>query len=339
MRKIRTAQIGIGHDHASGIFTTLKEMTDEVELVGTCVPDDDDRSNEQKRAHVYEQYPRLSLEKILSDESIEAVTVETVDHLLTKYAKLALDAGKAVHMDKPGGICADEFDAMADTALQKNLPLSLGYMYRFNPAIMELLKRIENGDLGEILYVNAEMSCYHKPEKRKWLSQYPGGMMNFLGCHLVDLIFMLQGEPLETIPLHAESGLDGVISEDVSFTAFRYPHGVSFARSTAVERGGVARRNLLVVGTKGSFELKPTEYRAFDDPAISGDILKSDYRYTFDPAWRASGETETTEPFHRYRDMMEAFCGYVRGEKENRFTPDYEKKLHRLLLRACGVKL
>ena len=340
MERIRVAQIGIGHDHASGVFETLQLMQDEVEIVGYCIPDDD-RTFVETRIKYYAGFPQLSLEEILNDPTIRAVTVETEDHLLTKYTQFALDAGKHVHMDKPGGTDQCAFERMTKTAEEKGLALSLGYMYRFNPALLELFEKVRAGELGEILYVNAEMNCWHKPVKREWLGQYPGGMMHFLGCHLVDLIYRLQGEPLEVIPLHASSGMDGIASEDNALTAFRYPHGVSFARTTASERGGYHRRNLVVVGTKGTFELKPSEYRdrEIESWDSSGDFMKSDYHYTYETPWHLWVDTETTQPFHRYRNMLEAFLQYVRGEKENPYTPEFEARLHRLLLKACGVEL
>ena len=38
MRKIRTVQIGIGHDHASAAFATLKKLHEDFEIVGYMLP-------------------------------------------------------------------------------------------------------------------------------------------------------------------------------------------------------------------------------------------------------------------------------------------------------------
>ena len=336
MKKIRVAQIGIGHDHASGIFNAMWEMNDEVELVGYCTMEDDVPGFQKDRSEEYHGKPILTLEEILSDKSLDAITVEAIDSRLTKYAKMALDAGFPVHMDKPGGVDQAEFATLCDTAKSKGLPLSVGYMYRFNPALLEFEERYKSGEFGDILYINAEMNCRHNPWKREWLSDYPGGMMYFLGCHLVDVIYRLQGEPLEVIPLNAKSGLDGVDSYDNAMAAFRYPKGVSFARSTATERGGYSRRNIVIVTEKGTFELRPTEYRSSDEPGADVDLLKTDYRLTVDTAWRASGEIKTTPEYHRYKDMLRAFFKAVRVGTELKYSPEYEKNLHALLLKACG---
>ena len=58
------------------------------------------------------------------------------------------------------------------------------------------------------------MNCLHTVEKRNWLGNYPGGMLYFLGCHLIDLIYAIQGEPEEILPMSMPSGLDGVTADD-----------------------------------------------------------------------------------------------------------------------------
>ena len=336
MKKLRVAQIGIGHDHASGIFNAMWEMNDEVDLVGYCTTEDDRHAYVTDRTPEYHGKPVLTLDEILSDKSLDAVTVETGDEQLTKYAQIALDAGFPVHMDKPGGLDQAAFETMCDTAAKKHLPLSIGYMYRFNPALLELEEMLKRGELGEVLYINAEMSCFHKAPKRKWLEDFPGGMMYFLGCHLIDLIYRIQGEPLEVIPLHAKSGLEGANCFDNALTALRYPKGVSFARTTGTEMGGYSRRNIVVVCEKGTFELSPTEYRSSDEPGADGDMLRTNYHLTNDIAWRANGEIKITEPYHRYKDMLRAFFQCVREGRESAYSPEYEEKLHALLLKACG---
>ena len=222
-----------------------------------------------------------------------------------------------------------------DEAKNGNKGFQLGYMYRFNPAILSLYEAVKNGDLGDILYINAEMNCTHTAEKREWLRDYPGGMMHFLGCHLVDVIFRLQGEPEEVIALNQPSGLDSVEADDEGFAVFRYPSGVSFARTTSVEKGGFMRRQFVVVGTEQTWEIRPTEYyRKTDDEKN----LLTDYGIKTSTAWRDPGAWRTTEPYNRYDAMFRSYYQIARKEKENEYSFEYEKKLYHLILRACGKK-
>ena len=335
MKKLRVVQIGTEHDHAAETFDTLRKMTDCFEVLGYCPIPEDGTVKLEKRCEIYDGASRLDLEKVLSDPGVDAVVVETNDLSLTKYATLFLQKGVPVEMDKPGAPDSASFDAMMDLAAAKKIPIQLGYMYRFHPAIRELTEKIKAGELGDILYINAEMSCFHNPEKRAWLSDYPGGMMYYLGCHLLDVVLRIQGEPLEVIPLNDKSSMDGVKSFDQGCAVLRYPRGTSFVRTTAVERGGYRRRQIVAVGTKGACQIQPTEYGE-----RKGDwcTLHSDVRYVFESAFIASQPVYTTPAFHRYKNMLTSFYELAAGQKENPYTTDYEKKLHRLILQACGEK-
>lgn len=334
MEKIRIAQIGTEHDHASEAFHTLRLLDDVCEVAGFCLIDEDGSELYEERKKRYDGCPRLSLEEILLDPSIGAVTVETSDRLLTKYALLALERGKAVQMDKPGSADQASFEAICDLAAAKGLPLQLGYMYRFNPVLTDLYRRIEAGEFGEILYVDAEMNCLHGEKKRRWLGGYPGGMMYFLGCHLVDIVYRIQGEPLDVTPMNAASGEDGVDSLDQGLALFCYPKGVSLVRTTCVERGGYMRRQIVVVGTKGTCEIRPTEYFAPEPEGIRD--LATDYRCAFGTRFHDDAPFVRSPLYHRYEAMLRFFCELAAGRAENPYTPEYEKALHRLLLKACG---
>ena len=51
------------------------------------------------------------------------------------------------------------------------------------------------------------------------------------------------------------------------------------------------------------------------------------------------GEDDYPPPYGRYDTMMISFAEYVRGEKQNPFTYEYERKLHKVILKACGEKV
>ena len=109
MRKIRIAQIGINYlSHSTHIFDTLKWNPDLFEVAGYCLVEDERALGESKLKHMA-GYPELTLEQILSDPTIEAVTVETDEIHLNKYAIMAAKAGKHIHMEKPGSQDLESF--------------------------------------------------------------------------------------------------------------------------------------------------------------------------------------------------------------------------------------
>lgn len=329
MKPIKIAFIGVNENsHYRQVLTRIWELTDLFEVAGIAFPENEKERLPDNCAH-FAALPELTVDQILNDPTIEAVAVETDEIYCTKYALLAAKAGKHVHMEKPGGIDLAEFEELIATVKKKDLIFCPGYMYRFNPYIQELFAAIARGDLGEIISIEAQMSRTDTVGDRQWMGQFPGGMLFFLGCHLIDLIYRIQGPPKKVIPLSCCTGLDGVESEDYGMVAFQYDRGVSFARTITVERGGHRRRQFVVVGTKATWEIMPLETGP-EAGMTTGRTIYTEWK------WADPGVKETCAPFDRYNDMLTHFARCVRGEIENEFTPDYELEVYKLLLQSCG---
>lgn len=340
MRRIKIAQIGAGHDHATATINTLKLQRDIYELVGFCVVPEDGGNCPQfgyeGNKAAYEGVKQMTLEEILNYPGLDAVCIETEDRALTKYALLAAEKGLHIQMDKPGGVSDSDYDRLIDTVEEKKLVFHAGYMYRYNPAVLQLKEDIKAGKLGDIISVEAQMNCIHGLEKRDWLGNYKGGMLYYLGCHLIDLVYSICGEPEAVLPLSVSSGIGGTEAEDFGMAVFQYKNGVSFAKSSAVEMGGFERRQLVVCGTKGTVEIKPFEWLMGECPGIFA-AQKTGIREVYSDAWHEKGAYHDTPVHGRYDAMFRAFAAYVNGEKENPFGYEYERGLHKLILKACGA--
>lgn len=331
MRKIRIAQIGTSQNsHGGSIIKSLKKQSDLFEVVGYALPENE-REKFPQRMKDFDGLREMTLEEILNDASIEAVTVETEEIYLTKYAQLAASARKHMHMEKPGSQNLAAFEAMIETVRRNGTVFHTGYMYRYNPFVQELLAQIDEGQLGEIVSVEAQMNCIHPPQTRQWLENFKGGMMFFLGCHLIDLIFRIQGMPEKVTPYNRSTGLDGVTAEDYGMVVLEYKNGVSLAMCNATQLGGYARRELVVTGSKKTVSLCPLEMFHEDGGQFT---TWSEYS---DKGWGDRGTSCDSDPQDRYDGMMAGFAAMVRGEKENPYTLDYELALYKLVLKCCGV--
>lgn len=334
MRKIKIAQIGTStNSHGNDIWENLKRQNNIFEIIGFAFPENE-REKFPERMKSFEGYREFTAEEILNNPEIEAVTIETEEIYLTKYALMAARAGKHIHMEKPGGIMLKDFEELISIMKTKGKVFHMGYMYRYNPSVKELLSSVKNGELGEIISVEAQMNCIHPQKTRQWLAELPGGMMFFLGCHLIDIILNIQGQPEAIIPYNKCTGVDGVTSKDYAMAVFEYKNGVSFAKINSNEIGGFARRQIVVSGTKKTVEIKPLERypNGWDGGLFTG---KTEY---IDNDWLNIGEERKTELFNRYDDMMLSFAEYVREKKQNPYTLDYELELYKTILECCEVK-
>ncbi|MEE0968614.1 MAG: Gfo/Idh/MocA family oxidoreductase [Clostridia bacterium] len=331
MKKIKVAQIGTSkNSHGNLIWESMIKQKDIFDIVGYALPESE-REKFPDRARAFDGYNELTVDEILNNPEIEAVVVETEEIYLTKYALMVANAGKHLHMEKPGGVDLADFEKLVEILKSKNLTFSTGYMYRFNPKIQEALAKVKNGELGEIYSVEAHMDCKHPAEVRQWLQNFPGGMMFFLGCHLIDLIYQIQGEPEEIIPFNCSTGYDEVTANDYGMVVFKYKNGVSFAKTCDNENGGFLRRQLVICGEKGTIEIKPLEVWT-----EGGQYTVMNEAYSTE--WLKEWDTSKSEVYDRFDGMMRNFAEMVRG-KENPYSYDYELGLYKLILRSCGKEV
>lgn len=330
MRKIRIAQIGTSkNSHGSDIWNSLIKQSDIFEICGYAMPENE-KEKFPERMKVFDGYAELTVEEILNNPEIEAVTVETEEIYLTKYATMVAEHKKHIHMEKPGGTNLSDFENLIKIVKQNETVFHLGYMYRYNPYVIELKEKIKNGELGDIISVEAQMNCTHTDDVREWLANFPGGMFFFLGCHLIDFIYSIKGTPLKVIPLSCSTGINGINTYDYGMAVLQYKNGVSFAKTNDTQVGGYARRYLAVTGTKATVEICPLEM-------FAGAGLQFAEKIEYKKAnWDDRGEKTQSIQFDRYDAMLAGFASYVRGDMENPWSYDYELELYKLVLEACG---
>ena len=189
---IKIGQIGMGHNHGAAKMQTFRKFPELFEIVGIA-PESDEWLEKRGGLPAYEGLPILTEEALLA--RCDAVLVETEIPLLTATAQKCVDAGKHILMDKPASGTLAEFRKLLDTAKEKGLVVQLGYMYRYNPAVLQALEKLENGTLGRIYSINAEMSACDPLKYRQWLDSFPGGGMYIFGSHMLDLVIRFMGKP------------------------------------------------------------------------------------------------------------------------------------------------
>ena len=322
MRKIKIAQIGTSaFSHGSQIFDVLREKSDIFEIVGYALPENE-REKFPDFVKTFDGYREMSVEEILSNPDIEAVFVETEEVYLTKYALKVAESKKHIHMEKPGGTSLSHFEKLIETARKNGTVFHTGYMYRYNPCVRALKEKIANGEFGRIISVEAQMNeCFHTVD-RQWLETFPGGMMLFLGCHMIDFILQIKGLPESISTFNRCTGVDGITSTDFAMAVLSYKDGACLVKAAANEIG--QRRHFAVSGEKKTAVIDPIEtYRNDRIYAEMTEYENGEARKTISP------------PFLRYDTMLCEFAAMVCGEIENPYSPEYELALYKTILECC----
>ncbi len=338
MKRIKAIQIGIGHDHAIAILDSICYLSQYFDIVAIGIPTEEQDLFFDRilKCEKISGLSVCSVDEAMSIDGIEAAIIETEEKNLFRYAQMAADQGLHVHMDKPGGLDPQAYQSLLTTLQKKDLVFTTGYMYRFNPTIQKALEKVRSGAIGAVYSIEAHMDCEHPSAKREWLSQFPGGMMFYLGCHLIDLVYRFLGKPQKVIPYNTATEPDQIAAQDFSMAVFQYDNGFSIIKTCANEPGGFLRRQLVICGTKGTIEIRPLEVYDFDhDPRKH---LYSAWKQT--PAngdWNSQAYPFVQSEYsNRYDPMMENFAKILRKEIENPYPYAYEWEVYQLLLQACG---
>ena len=327
MKKIRLGQIGIGHNHGEAKMLAARKFPELFEIVGYA-EENEAWMERRGTAKGYTGLPRMSVEELI--ERSDAILVESDVWDLTKYAKMCVEAGKHIHMDKPASGTLEGYKHLLDTAKAKDLVVQLGYMYRYNPAVLDCFERVKRGELGEIYSINAEMSTYHPVDYKRWLSNFGGGVMYILGSHLIDLIVYLMGEPKRVTSFLKHTRLDGVDLEDNTLAVLEYDKALCRIFVSSVEVNGFGRRQLMVSGSRGTVNICPLErptLMTYSDTQIA-DRTYEDRKITIPFACDTANG--------RYDGMMRDFHAYVIGKKKNPFSYAHDYTVQKVLDEIIG---
>ena len=327
MNKIKIGQIGIGHNHGEGKMLAVQKFPELFEVIGYA---EENEKWVEKRGNFpcYKDLPRLSVEEII--EKSDAILVECDVWNLTKVAKMCVEAGKHVHIDKPASGTLAEFEELLNIAKEKNLTVQMGYMYRYNFAIQKLMDMINSGELGEIYQIDAEMSTYHSKEYREWLKKFKGGSMYIFGSHLIDLVVSILGKPEKVYPFIKQTGFEGVYSDDNNFAVLEYDKAIARITNLSVEVNGWGMRRFAVMGSKGTVEIKPIELNVKMTKSTT-DIASNAYQ-----DMKEKVDIKDVPTLSRYDEMMKDFYKSIIGEKENPYSYEHELAVQKTLCRVVG---
>jgi UDP-N-acetylglucosamine 3-dehydrogenase len=92
---------------------------------------------------------------MLAEEELDLVSVVAPTSMHHQLTLAALHAGAHVLVEKPISATRAEAEAMIAAAAASSRMLTVGHIERFNPAIVELRRRLQAGELGRIFQVRA----------------------------------------------------------------------------------------------------------------------------------------------------------------------------------------
>ncbi len=136
--------------------------------------------------------------EMVKTEHPDAVSVVVPTFLHYQVAMQLLELGCHVLVEKPISTTLDEAQRLIETARQFERVLSVGHIERYNPAIIELKRRLDAGELGKIFQIHARR-LGPSPTRIQDV-----GVILDLAPHDLDIMRYLAGSEAKYVFAHAQ---------------------------------------------------------------------------------------------------------------------------------------
>jgi scyllo-inositol 2-dehydrogenase (NADP+) len=189
---------------------------------------------------------------LLLDPAIDLIVVATPNASHFELARLALENGKHVIIDKPFVTSSDEADVLITLAASRGRMLTIFHNRRWDGDFLTVQEQIASGSLGEIPLFEAHWDRFRPVIKDGWKEVPKGnvGLLWDLGPHLIDQMLVLFGNP-DAVQADIASQRADALVDDYFLLTFSYGQSrVVLGASTLITH---PRPRFAVHGTKGSF--------------------------------------------------------------------------------------
>jgi len=129
-------------------------------------------------------------EEMFSQDPIDMVIVSTTNNMLYPVSKLAIEHGKHVLVEKPGGMNSKQLFDLMQLSRQNKIYIRVGYNHRFHPSVIKMLDIVYAYGIGDIMYIKGEYGHGGKRFESGWRTDKSlcgFGDFGEKGIHLIDL--------------------------------------------------------------------------------------------------------------------------------------------------------
>ncbi|TAJ09165.1 gfo/Idh/MocA family oxidoreductase [Marinilabiliaceae bacterium JC017] len=201
-------------------------------------------------------------DELINDPEVNAVYIATPPSSHAEYAIQAMQAGKAVYVEKPMAATLEQCEAMNRVSRETNMPLFVAYYRRTLPGFLKVKELIDEERIGRVLYVNMRLvrpaTIYESnridPPWRVIPEIAGGGLFFDLASHQLDYLDFLFGPVKSVQGLAVNRGLM-YQAEDTVGASFIFNNGVlGNGLWSFVTPEGVEEDVMEIVGTHGRIE-------------------------------------------------------------------------------------
>ncbi|MGH2457256.1 MAG: Gfo/Idh/MocA family protein [Chloroflexota bacterium] len=285
---LTVGMIGLAHPHSAMHLRTL-EASDEVLEIIVCDPDPVARQRATEACR--KAGPAFAeVDAVLDRRDVPVIFVALPNAETAAVVERSARAGKHVICEKPCARSLPEFQPALGAIRERGTLFTACYVWRVNPAILQMKALVDAGALGRLTSVELRMVTTQVKlrDPAHWLFKRDaagGGIVSWLGCHWLDLLRFLTGQEVCRVSalIDTVSG-EAIDVEDVASVSMKLSGGAIASLYAgyllAVGRpgyeGGGYDQSIILRGTEGAL----AHQRVGDEQVVT---LESD-----GAGWRAA---------------------------------------------------
>ena len=167
----------------------------------------------------------------LADPHVEAVVLTTPHALHVEQAVRAAEAGKHVFVEKPLALNGADAERVVAACAKAGVVLGVGHERRFEPALLEIKRMVEAGELGTIMHAEANFShdSLAGLDTGNWRlspEHAPAAGMTAMGVHLTDSLIGMLG-PVDHLYAETAKQVIAAPGGDVVSVLLRFRNGAT----------------------------------------------------------------------------------------------------------------
>lgn len=247
-KKLRVANIGMkfGMSHVEGA------MSYGAEIAAICDCDAENLRFAGERYNIPEDKWVSDYMDIVNDDSIDIATVAIPDQQHVKVSCDLLRAGKHVLCEKPLALTREDLEEIVRVSDETESKFMVGQICRFTPAFEKAKEIIDSGLIGELYFVESEYAHDYMKLVDTWRSDPDRHGVIGGGCHAVDLLRWLVGDPKEVFAYGMHKLLPTVEYDDATIAVMKFDDNLAgkVFVSTGCKRDYTMRT--VIYGTKGT---------------------------------------------------------------------------------------
>ena len=239
---------------------------------------------ERSKNLAQEKYPQVkvfnTLDKMLADEIIELVIINTPNITHYSFAKQALLAGKHVICEKPFTVSVAQAEELIQLSLSRQKVLSVYHNRRYDSDYKTIRKILDEKMLGEVVEAEFHFDRFKEelsPKLHKETAGNGTGVLYDLGAHLIDQALQLFKMPdavfADIAAMRPISVVDDYFELLLYYSSFRVRLKASYQVRELLP-------GYIIHGRKGSFIKPKTDVQ--ETQLLQG-ILPTDDGYGIEP--------------------------------------------------------